>query len=166
MRVIGLDIHRSFAQVAMIENQQVHDLGRIELERSKLVAFGKKLRLDDEVVVEATGNTSAVVRILSPFVKRVVIANPLMVRAIAWAKIKTDKIDAATLAKLHASGFLPEVWHPDEETAALRRLVAERSQLVSQRTRLKNRVQSILHANLLPKYSGKLMSKDRSAAAI
>jgi len=54
MRVIGLDIHRSFAQVAMIENQQVHDLGRIELEHSKLVAFGKKLRLDDEVVVEAT----------------------------------------------------------------------------------------------------------------
>jgi transposase len=160
MRVIGLDIHRSFAQVAMIENQQVHDLGRIELEHGKLVAFGKKLRLDDEVVVEATGNTSAVVRILTPFVKRVVIANPLMVRAIAWAKIKTDKIDAVTLAKLHASGFLPEVWHPDEETAALRRLVAERSQLVSQRTRLKNRVQSILHANLLPKYPGKLMSKD------
>jgi transposase len=63
-----------------------------------------------------------------------------------WAKIKTDKIDAVTLAKLHASGFLPEVWHPDEETAGLRRLVAERSQLVSQRTRLKNRVQSILHA--------------------
>jgi transposase len=49
-----------------------------------------------------------------------VIANPLQVRAIAHAKIKTDKIDAGVLAKLHASRFLPEVWMPDEatETAA------------------------------------------------
>jgi hypothetical protein len=41
--------------------------------------------------------------------------------ALAWAKVKTDKIDAAVLAKLHASGFLPEVWMPDER---LRRVVA------------------------------------------
>jgi len=54
--------------------------------------------------------------VLSHFVGRVVIANPILVRAIAWAKVKTDKIDAAVLAKLHASGFLPEVWMPDEET--------------------------------------------------
>ena len=90
-----------------------------------------------------------IVRLLSPFVGRVVIANPILVRAIAWAKVKTDKIDAAVLAKLHASGFLPEVWMPDEETETRRRVVAERAQLVSQVTRLKNRIQSVLHANLL-----------------
>jgi len=39
--------------------------------------------------------------------------------------VKTDKIDAAVLAKLHASGFLPEVWMPDEETEARRRVVAD-----------------------------------------
>jgi hypothetical protein len=39
------------------------------------------------------------------------------VRVIAHAKVKTDKVDAAALAKLHASGFLPEVWMPDEATA-------------------------------------------------
>jgi transposase len=49
------------------------------------------------------------VRLPSPFAARVVIANPNLVRAIAWAKVKTDKIDARVLAKLHASGFLPEV---------------------------------------------------------
>jgi transposase len=91
-----------------------------------------------------------------PFVRRVVVANPLQVRSIAWAKVKTDKIDAALLAKLHASGFLPEVWVPNEETEALRRRIAERNQLVSQMTRLKNRVQSVLHANLIPRYAGKL----------
>jgi hypothetical protein len=69
---------------------------------------------------------------------------------IAHAKIKTDRIDASVLARLYASGFLPEVWAPDERTQALRRQVTRRNQLVRQRTRLKNIVQSILHSHLIP----------------
>ena len=81
---------------------------------------------------------------------RVVIANPKPVRLIAHAKIKTDAIDAAVLAKLYATGFLPEVWVPDEATLALRRQVARRTQLIRQRVLLKNLIQSILHAHLVP----------------
>jgi transposase len=105
MRVIGLDVHRSFAVVAILEDTLLSNGGRVELTRNAVVAFGRKLRPDDEVVIEATGNTSMIVRLLRPFVQRVVIANPLQVRAIAHAKIKTDKIDAAVLAKLHAAAF-------------------------------------------------------------
>jgi transposase len=159
MRIIALDVHRSFAQMAILENGKIRDAGRFDLERSRLLQFARKLKPDDEVVLEATGNTSAIVRLLSPFVARVVIANPILVRAIAWAKVKTDKIDAAVLAKLYASGFLPEVWMPDEETETRRRVVAERTQLISQMTRLKNRIQSVLHANLIPPYKGTLFSK-------
>ena len=82
---------------------------RIDLEHKAGIAFGESLRLDDEVVLEATGNTAAIVRMLKPFVGRVVIANPLQVKAIAHARVKTDKVDAAILAQLHAAGFLPEV---------------------------------------------------------
>jgi transposase len=63
------------------------------------------------------------------------------------------------LAKLHASGFLPEVWMPDEETETRRRVVAERTQLVAQMTRLKNRIHAVLHAHLIPPYQGILFSK-------
>ena len=69
---------------------------------------------------------------------------------IAHAKIKTDTIDASVLAQRYASGFLPEVWIPDEATQALRRQVTRRNQTVRQRTRLKNILQSILHAHLIP----------------
>lgn len=79
--------------------------------REKLEEFARKeLTHDDHVVIEATGNAAAVVDVLSPYVDRVVIANPRQVRMIAHAKVKTDAIDAAVLAKLYASGFLPEVW--------------------------------------------------------
>ncbi|ESX84745.1 hypothetical protein X755_31510 [Mesorhizobium sp. LNJC405B00] len=82
--------------------------------------------------------------------KKVVIANPKQVRTIAYAKIKTDTIDASVLAQLYASGFLPEVWIPDEPTQALRRQVTRRNQIVRQRSRLKNVIQSILHSHLIP----------------
>ena len=159
MRIIALDVHRSFAQMAILENGVIRDAGKVDLERSRLLHFAKTLKPDDEIVLEATGNTSAIVRLLSPFVARVVIANPNQVRAIAWAKVKTDKIDARVLAKLHASGFLPEVWMPDEETEARRRVSAERTQLVAQMTRLKNRIHSVLHAHLIPPYPGTLFSQ-------
>jgi transposase len=159
MRVIGLDVHRSFAVSAILEDGQLRAGERVVLEHDAVLAFARSLRPDDEVVLEATGNTAAVVRIIAPHVRRVAIANPVQVRAIAWAKVKTDKIDAAVLAKLHASGFLPEVWSPDDDTQALRRLVAERVQVVSHMTRVKNRIHSVLHANLIPPYSGKLFGK-------
>jgi transposase len=159
MRVIGLDLHRDFAVSAVLEDGRLRAGGRIALEHEAVAAFGRTLRPDDEVVVEATGNTAAVVRLIAPHVRKVAIANPVQVRAIAWAKVKTDKIDAGVLAKLHASGFLPEVWSPDEDTQALRRLVTERAGIVSHMTRLKNRVHSVLYANLIPPCRGKLFGK-------
>ena len=114
-------------------------------------------------MIEATGNTMAVVKLMAPHVKRVVIANPLQVRAIAHAKVKTDKIDAVVLAKLHAAGFLPEVWQPDEATERLRRQVARRAAIVQARTRLKNRIHSVLHANLILPYAAiSSLAKGRS----
>ena len=151
MRIIGMDIHRVAAEVVSLLDGELAKLGRIPMLRESLEAFARKeLTHDDHVVVEATGNAAAVVDVLSPYVDRVVIANPKQVRMIAHAKIKTDAIDAAVLAKLYATGFLPEVWVPDQRTLALRRQVARRTQLVRQRVRLKNLIQSILHTHLVP----------------
>ena len=119
------------------------------MRRHLLEAFAKRLAKEDIVVVEATGNASSVAAVIAPHVKKVVIANPKQVRIIAHAKIKTDTIDAAVLAQLYASGFLPEVWIPDEPTQALRRQVTRRNQIVRQRSRLKNIIQSILHSHLI-----------------
>lgn len=159
MRSIGMDVHRSFAQVAILDSGKFTDNIRIDLEHDAVVAFGKSLRSEDEVILESTGNTAAIVRLLKPFVKRVVIANPLQVKAIAHARVKTDKVDAKILAQLHSAGFLPEVWSADDETQGLRRLVSERAALVRTIRRVKSRVQAVLHANLVPKYAGHLFGK-------
>ncbi|WP_352648690.1 IS110 family transposase [Mesorhizobium sp. M0408] len=151
MRIIGMDIHRVAAEVVSLLDGKIVKLGRVQMLRNKLEEFARKeLTHDDHVVIEATGNAAAVAEVLSPYVDRIVIANPKQVHMIAHAKVKTDTIDATVLAKLYASGFLPEVWVPDPGTLALRRQVTRRTQLVRQRSRLKNLIQSILHAHLIP----------------
>ncbi len=97
-RIIGIDIHRTFGEVVFWEDGRLRPAGRVDMTRTALEGFGKSLQPIDEVVIEATGNCMAVSRVLSPFVKRVVIANPLQVKAIAHAHVKTDKVDAGTLA--------------------------------------------------------------------
>lgn len=159
MRIVGMDIHRSFAQVAILEGVRITDDRRVDLVHHRLVAFARTLSLEDEVVIEATGNSAAVERVIRPYVRRVLVANSRMVKAIAYARVKTDKIDATILAKLHASGFLPEVWIADDETQRRRRQISERMAVLDQLVRLKGRLQAILHANLIPKYDGHLFGK-------
>ncbi len=137
MRIVGLDVSRSVAEIAYLEGGVLHAGGRTGLRRDELERFAGRLRTTDHVVLEATGNTATIVNVLRQHVAYVAIANPLRVRLIAEARVKTDKIDAAVLAQLYASGFLPEVWMPDEQTLALRRQISRRAQLVRQRTRLK-----------------------------
>jgi transposase len=150
-RCIGLDVHREFAQVAIWEQGVVHQAGRVETTPEALRLFAESLAPSDEVALEATCNTFAIATLLDRYVARVVVSNPQKTRAIAEAKVKTDKVDAQVLAQLLAADYLPSVWIPDEQTHALRRQVLRRGHVVRQRTRLKNQVQGILHRNLLPR---------------
>jgi transposase len=150
-RCIGLDVHREFAEVAIWKDGVVRPAGQIKTTPEALRLFAESLCVDDEVALEATCNTHAIARLLERQVGRVVVSNPQKTRAIAEARVKTDKVDAQVLAELLAAGYLPSVWIADDETHALRRQVARRAHIVRQRTRLKNRVQSILHRNLIPR---------------
>ena len=84
--------------------------GRIET--SQLRAFADSLGPEDHVVLESTSMTWAIAELLSEHAGRVTVSNPMRTRAIASAKVKTDKIDAKVLAQLGAADFLPEVWRP------------------------------------------------------
>ena len=76
MAIIGMDIHRAFAEVVALEGKSRRRLGRIAMRCDRLAAFAAGLRKDDIVVVEATGNATAVPEVLAPHVGRVVIREP------------------------------------------------------------------------------------------
>jgi transposase len=148
VRFIGLDVHKDFCEVAVVEDHASWSGPRVRSTPEDLEVFGQSLGPEDQVVLEATGGALAIARILERYAGRVVMANPMAVRAIATAKAKTDRLDARTLAKLLAAGFLPAVWLGDERTRLLRRLVSRHAQLIRQRTRAKNQIHAVLQRTL------------------
>ena len=151
-RFIGCDIHKKQVTVCMLlADGRVALRMRVACTREALLEFAREhLRPEDEMALEATTHTWAVVDLLEPFVGRIVPSNPLRTRAIAEAKIKTDRIDARVLAELLRAGYLPEVWRPDAETRRLRALTHRRAGLVADRTAVKNRLHSTLAQRLIP----------------
>jgi transposase len=148
VRFIGVDVHRDFCEVAVVEDGGLRFAGQVASTPSALKAFACSLEADDVVALEATANALAIARIIEPRVERVVLADPKSVKRITGLRAKTDKIDAALLARLLAAGFLAEVWTPDEPTRVRRRLISRRMHLVRQRVREKKQVHAVLQRQL------------------
>jgi len=156
-RFIGMDVHKSVIEIcAMDESGKMLFRRRIDCTRMQILALAEEMTSEDEVALEVTTNAWAVADLLLPFVARVVVSNPMKTKAIAEAKVKTDKVDAEVLAQLLRCDYLPSVWVPDETTRVMRQLTSRRERLVSERTRLMNRVQSVL-AGLLVVVPGKTL---------
>jgi transposase len=68
MRLIGLDVHRDFCQVAIAEAGVARTAGRVPTEPPALLLFAQSLGADDEVALEATGNALGIARIVEPHV--------------------------------------------------------------------------------------------------
>jgi len=155
----GLDVHKEFIQVCQLDakgaNQKEYRIGGTAEEIDR---WAQDLGRRDQVVLETTFHSWAIHSIVSQYAGRVVVANALQVKAIAHAKIKTDKVDAYTLARLLQADFLPCVELPDEKTWALRQLVSHRRLLVKQRVAIKNTVLATFHRCLISPPQGDAFS--------
>ena len=151
IRYVGLDVHKRVVEACFVDHAgKIVQRERFALNRRTLGLFAAKvLRPTDHVALEATTNCWAMADALRPHVARVVVSNPLATKAIAQAKVKTDKVDAHVLAQLLRCDFLPEVWQPDEATRRLRELTGRRATLVGQRTMMRNRIHSVLAMRLV-----------------
>jgi transposase len=87
------------------------------------------------------------------------VAHPLMVKAIAYAKVKNDKVDARTLADLLRADMIPESYVPDEKTREVRDLVRRRHGLVETRTGFKSKVKAEL-AKRWVKHEGDVFTQE------
>ena len=143
MRAVGLDVHRDFCEVAIVDAGNVRSAGRVAARPEALELFAQSLAPSDQVVLEVTGNAWEIARILEPHVSRVIVVSPADT-GIRQARAKTDRLDARALAKLLWAGQLDSVWTPDERIRAMRRRLARRAQLVRARSRAKNEVHAAL----------------------
>jgi len=145
MRYVGLDIHKSFCQASVL-NENGKELSNTKFPTTVEGIQRFLTRFDDaKFVLESTGVWEFVYENVESKGFPVILAHPMKVKAIASAKIKTDKVDARTLAQLLRLDMVPASYVPDKETRNLRELVRHRSALVKKSTAFKNRI----HAELL-----------------
>ncbi len=96
------------------------------------------------MAMESTIFTGWIYDFLLPHAEKVKVAHPLMLRAIAAAKKKNDKIDASKIADCLRCDFLPECHMVSTEIRDQRRVLRYRNLVVRQMAQMKNRVSGLL----------------------
>ena len=145
MYYIGLDVHkRTISYCVKDAAGHVHQEGKIGSTRCELDAWIKTLPQPRMMAMEATIFTGWIYDHLLPHAEKVKVAHPLMLRAIAAAKKKNDKIDAAKIADCLRCDFLPECHMAPTAIRDRRRMLRYRNLLVKQMVQMKNRVSGLL----------------------
>ncbi len=142
---IGVDLHKKFSQVAVLDKKgEVLANKRVPNNPDLLAEHFSDFPKETPVTLEATIGYEWMSDLLTDIGLKVNLANPRKVRLIAESTIKTDKVDAITLAQLERADFLPLSYLPPQEVRDTRELLRHRIKLVSVRRGMKNRIHAIL----------------------
>jgi transposase len=145
MYYIGLDVHkRTISYCVKDAAGKIHQEGKIGSTRRELDAWVKTLPQPRMIAMEATIFTGWIYDHLLPHAEKVKVAHPLMLRAIAAAKRKNDKIDGSKIADCLRCDFLPECYMTSTEIRDRRRTLRYRGLLVKQMVQMKNRISGLL----------------------
>lgn len=150
METIAFDSHKRYtlcrvedAKGSLIEEH------RIEHERGMITEYLRRFTPGSAVAVETIGNWYWIVDEIEQAGMRPLLVHARRAKMMMCNVNKTDKLDARGLNILQRAGTLPTVWIPPAELRDLRDLFRGRMYLVSQRTRLKNRIHAVLARHAL-----------------
>jgi transposase len=145
MYYIGLDVHKKSISFCVKDVAgRVLSEGKIGSTRRELDDWVRSLPQPRMIAMEATIFTGWIYDHLLPHAEQVKVAHPLMLRAIAAAKRKNDRIDAAKIADCLRCDFLPECHIASTEIRDRRRTLRYRSLVLKQTVQMKNRVSGLL----------------------
>jgi transposase len=142
---IGVDFHKKFSHMVVQDNGgQVLRSGRVDNTSAAVKKFLAPFKREEtHAVLEATRNWTVMHDWLEEECGEVILANPFKVKAIAEARIKTDKIDATILSHLLRTDLVPSAHVAGKEARAMRMALRERVYYVRLRTMTKNRIHTL-----------------------
>ena len=144
MNYVGVDYHKKYSYIVVKnEDGRVEGRGTVNNTKEEVQRFLEPYR-PGIAVVEATRNWGLIYDWLDEVLDDVTLAHPLKVKAIAEARIKTDKISADILADLLRAGLLPKAYAPSKQTRDIKNILRQRMFFVRIQTMVKNRIYDIL----------------------
>jgi transposase len=142
---VGMDVHRKRSQIAIVDDAGVQQRNRnLANDPAKLIPVLGTLPPGTPVAFEAAYGWGWLVDLLEELELEPHLVHPSRCKAIASARLKNDKVDAATLSQLLRADLLPEAWIAPQQVRDLRALLRHRASLVRLSTSLKNRVHAVL----------------------
>jgi transposase len=164
MAYIGVDLHQNSVTTCRREADGTESFETWAITPEALERFCLSLDADDELAVEATGNSAWFRDEVLPCVGRVVVVNPRQFQIIRKSVKKTDKNDARALALFLSKDMLPETRLKTKPEGELASLVQTRDLLVKQRTRLLNKIHALYNRHGIKLKKEGLASKKRLMA--
>jgi transposase len=163
-RYLALDIHKHYSIVAGVNFDGKVIVEPVRVEHADLEAWLKKhIQATDYVVIESTTNAWHIYDLLEPLAEKVLVANPIKVKQIAQARVKTDIRDTLILARLLAANIIPAIWVPPVEVRNLRYLLSQRRHLTGMHTQTVNRMHSVAHRHHLSHPKGKRFNEKNTS---
>lgn len=156
MYYIAIDLHRKRSYLHATDEDGNKILARqVQNSRETFQEILAKFDpTDTELCVEATYGWEWLADLLEEEGFKLRLVHPLMTKAIAAARVKTDAVDAKTLAHLLRTDLLPEAYIAPRDQRDLRDLLRQRFSLTQKRTALKNAVHAQLaRFGILHEYS-------------
>jgi transposase len=142
---VGIDVHRKRSQVAVIDaSGEVLANRNVPNGVEPILGVIGGLPPGTPAAFEAAFGTGWLVELLEDYGFAPHLVHSLRCKAIASARLKNDKVDAAILAQLLRADLLPEAWIAPPEVRQLRALLRHRVALVRLRTLLRNRIHAIV----------------------
>ena len=148
MLYAGIDAHKRTCTIVIIDDrgEKVKE-GVVKTDEFEIKGFFAPYKDKVTAVVETCLNWFFIRKILVGYIRDIKVADAYKLRIIAEAKVKTDSLDAFHLAQLLRIGYIPEIYIPNEKTIKLRELIRARIYLVRLKTRMKNKIHSLLDKN-------------------
>jgi transposase len=145
MYYIGLDVHKRIISYCVKDSSgKIYSEGSIPATRIDLDRWLKTLPQPWSAAMEATMFTGWIYDHLKPHAAALKVAHPLMLRAIAAAKKKNDRIDASKICDCLRCDFLPECYLAPTAIREQRRTLRYRNLLVRQMVQMKNKISMLL----------------------
>ncbi|MFQ5802592.1 MAG: IS110 family transposase [Candidatus Methylomirabilales bacterium] len=144
--VIGMDVGKqySWCEARSTAAGEVLKEARLPNRPEDFQAFAEDLPRPIRLVMEATGNWQYLYECWEELAEDIQMAHPLKTKAIASARIKTDRLDKGILAHLGLADLVPQAYIPSRDIRDLREVLRHRAFMVALQTRLKNRIHSSL----------------------
>lgn len=144
--VIGMDIglKHSWCEARSTTTGELLKEQRLANHPEDFQAFSEDLPRPIRLVMEACGNWQYLYECWEQLAEEIQLAHPLKTKAIASARIKTDKIDKRILAQLGMADLVPQAYIPPREIRDLREILRHRAFLVALQTKVKNRIHAYL----------------------